>query len=82
MLVFPEAFMAILGSVPQTPRPLKAFDQDRTKKLLSLAQILLEAHPNDGRSVQYLIRITQRDSRQYLHSTGYVHIPQLSLMNL
>lgn len=62
-MVFPECFVGILGAVLQVPRPLKEFDQERTKKLLSLAQLLLETQPvqSTARSVQYLMRICQRN---------------------
>lgn len=62
-MVFPEAFMALVGDLPQIPRDLKSFDADRTKKLLSLAQKLLEGLPveSTARSVEYLMRITRRD---------------------
>lgn len=59
LLVFPEAFMRLLGGIPMVPRPLKAFDADRIKKLLALGQLLLESHQTESsaRSVTYLLKL-------------------------
>lgn len=53
--------MRMLGAFPETPRPLRAFDQDRVKKLLALAQILLDTQATESteKSVEYLLRICQ-----------------------
>ena len=63
LLIFPECFMRLMGDIPQIARPLKVFDSDRVKKLLSLAQLLLETQPSEGtaRSVQFLMRISEQN---------------------
>ncbi len=46
------------------PRPLKQFDEDRRKKLLQLAFVLLDTAPQEstGRTVNYFLKLCDRDA--------------------
>lgn len=51
--------MALMGDIPMIPRPLKVFDADRRKKLLDLANFLLQGQPVESteRTVRFLVRM-------------------------
>ena len=59
VLVFPAAFLAMLGSVPTVPRALKQFEAHRRKKLLALAELLIDTDPTESskRTARYLLSI-------------------------
>ena len=57
VLVFPATFLRLLADIPVVARPFKTLDQDRRKKLLQLADLLLKSNSftSTGRTVQYLL---------------------------
>ena len=61
LLIFPQHFVALLGTFPSVGRALKVFDQERRKKLLSLADFLLKSNPveSTARTVNFLVKISQ-----------------------
>lgn len=63
LLVFPETFMRYLTNIPLVPRPLKLLDLDRCKKLLQLAQVLLQVNPtvSSERTATYLVELTNQN---------------------
>lgn len=61
--MFPETFMRYLTNIPLVPRPLKLLDLDRCKKLLQLAQVLLQVDPtvSSERTATYLVELTNQN---------------------
>lgn len=51
--------MGLLPPLPQEPRPVRCFDVERRKKLLALADTLLntDATESTGRTVRYLCKL-------------------------
>ena len=60
LLVWPELFMRLYEDIPRVARPLKCYDVDRRKKLLQLAEIMVDLLPSETtrRTVQYLVHLT------------------------
>ena len=58
--------MALVGRVPQVSRPLKVFDDDRRKKILQLANLVIQIDGTDAgaRTVRYLLEISNRRPTQ------------------
>lgn len=52
--------MGLVGDIPHIARPLKSFDNDRRKKFLQLAMLLLQTEDNAStqRTVQYMIALS------------------------
>ena len=71
--------MNILGPIPNRPRPLRVFDAERRKKLLSLAHFLLNNNPVESteRTVKFLLTLAQADQ----HSEEVPHLPWLSTVH-
>ena len=61
VLILPDQLLHYLAVVPQIARPLKQFDDDRRKKLLQLAQLVMSTEPTESsqRTVRYLLSLVQ-----------------------
>ena len=74
VVVFLHCYLAMVGPVPATPRPLEPLPRNKRMMYLELAQVLLRKHPSEStkRGVMFLLMLCRNEPAPDLPSLPWL----------